>query len=351
MTKYCIMLIALINSCTVFSQDLSFNHFFDNPVNINPALTGSFCNNNLVIGDMDAENSYLGIKNTFNIGTINKWSGSQSPYTSGFATYQWRKSSFNDNPNSYMPEVPLSIALTAVYDKTMFGVMKSTYFTISGAYNHSLAVNNDNSNMALGIGFAATYSNRVADLSNISFSEQFQSGGFDLSLPNGEYTMSNMKSYISYSSGLLFSLNNGSNMLRLGVSCFNLNQPNQSFYNGVDNKLPLRYSSNISLNHCIENGREFKYSYDLFSNYQLQSESKIFLIGGMLNRLFDDEYNSGKFSIGLGCNYQSNKTLTPCMRMQAHKYQVTATYDVLTDKESGELSKTKSYGIFFQYLF
>jgi hypothetical protein len=344
MLKFILTLIVTINIIAADCQDLSSNIFFDNQLNVNPAFTGTFSNQTL-----DQE-EYLNTKRIINICTINKWSGSQSPYTSGFATFLWRLSSFNmDNPDGLIPEVPFSISLTGMYDKSMLGIMKSTYVSLSSSYHQSLTGDNDNNRMSLGIGFSATYSNRVADLNNISFSEQFQSGGFDLTLPNGEYTMNDMKSYVSLASGLLFSLNNGYNKLRLGVSCLNFNRPKNSYNNNQFNVIPFRYTTNLLYNHV---NRGLTYSYDLYSNFQQQAGVKLISIGGMINKFIIDQNESiNRLSLGLGCNYQSNKTLTPCLRLQAHKYQVTATYDVLTDKESGELSKTKSYGIFFQYLF
>ena len=84
---------------------------------------------------------------------------------------EWKPQGFKDgqNPNR------LAFGGVMMYDRTPDAVLKTQYAGLMVAYHKAL---DETGNNKLGLGFMAVYNQRMLDASQLTFGNQFQSGGF-----------------------------------------------------------------------------------------------------------------------------------------------------------------------------
>jgi type IX secretion system PorP/SprF family membrane protein len=138
------------------AQDPNFSQFFASPLTINPALTGS-------------TNSDLRVFTNYR----QQWVGNSTSYNTGTLSLDSRlfKEQLADNH-------VFGIGGFFMRDQSLNGYFKSTYASINTSY--MIALDKDG-NHNLGMGLAGIYGDRRLDFSQLSFSEQFGSGGFNTS--------------------------------------------------------------------------------------------------------------------------------------------------------------------------
>ena len=112
----------------------------------------------------------------------------------------------------------------------------------------------------LGAGLSFNYGSRRIDFSNITFDRQFTSGGFDLSLPNGESAMQNMKPFFSVGAGLLFRMSDpmAGTFFDIGFSGYHFNRPVQTVMDDPNQILPIRWSGQASFQKYLTFSRDFQ---------------------------------------------------------------------------------------------
>src|SRR5579863_3779298 len=176
--------IAMFMMKTTFGQDPSFSQFFSSPLNVNPALTANINGDWRMISNLRDE-----------------WIQPASPYATG--TLCFDKKIFQEN----IPNVPeknvFGVGGMLMYDYAMGGIVKGTYASLDFSYNIKIAEDAYGHVHRLGIGVGVIYGHRYVDFSRLNFQEQFVGTGFNTNLPTGEAALSNMKSYISSTAGLL----------------------------------------------------------------------------------------------------------------------------------------------------
>jgi type IX secretion system PorP/SprF family membrane protein len=241
---YIVSFFCFLNEPFGFSQDPHFTQFYNSTLTVNPAYTGVF-------SCKDETNNPTNIRFLSNY--RNQWSNTQSPYNTGTVQIDAKLGSQDEVIEANTIQNKVNLGLLCMYDQSLNGALKSSYFM--GTASLHLAVGNGSGfgigtaksaehTKSLGLGFGFVYGNRVIDLSKISFSQQFTSGGFDLTLPNGETGLNNMKPFFSLNAGLLYqSQDEGKdNRFKLGISGYHLNKPKQSFLKDESQIVPVRYS-------------------------------------------------------------------------------------------------------------
>ena len=288
-----------------FGQDPSFSQFFSSPLNINPALTAKINADWRVIANFR-----------------DQWIGPASPYVTGTISYDSKI--FQNNTGFSENENYAGVGGMLMYDNAMAGVVKSTYGSLNLSYNVKLAESGETRHR-LGIGFGGIYGRRYVDFSSLDFEAQFTGSGFDKNLPTGESGLSNMKPYLSISSGILYSMSTPRSNLDLGVAAFHLNQPKQTFLGDENQRLPMRKVAHANFETLL-NDRVV-----LSTNgvYQFQQEAKYFSVGGALGYYLGD---ADETLINAGLWYWSNNAIVPYLGLKYKNIQFGLSYDITISK-------------------
>lgn len=308
MKKNIFTIIVVFAITAVRAQDPNFSQFFASPLTINPALTGS-------------SNSDLRVFTNYR----QQWVGNNTSYNTGTLSLDSRL--FKDQ---LAENHVFGIGGFFMRDQSLNGYFKSTYASINTSY--MIALDKDG-NHNLGMGLAGIYGDRRLDFSQLTFSEQFGSGGFNTALPTGESGLSSLKPYVSVASGLIYRYTADKTDIDFGVSGYHYNNPKQSFLSdSLGNSLPTRFVTHFNMeNYLSEN-----FSLSTNAIFQTQASQSYLAAGAILNYGTMDQ-NEGKiFSVGLFL--RSDDAIYPYVGLIVDRLQVGLTYDVAVSK-----LKTSSY--------
>jgi type IX secretion system PorP/SprF family membrane protein len=287
------------------AQDPSFSQFFSSPLNINPALTGN------INGDWRLMSNFR-----------DEWIGPASPYMTGTISYD-QKILQHHIPNVEEKNT-LGIGGMLMYDNAMSGIMRSMYGSLNLAYSIQLAETETMSHR-LGLGFGATYAHRSIDFSQLDFQEQFTGTGFNTNLPTGENGLSNMKSYISASVGILYSYTTENSNFDLGVSAYHVNKPKQTFLKDNNQVLPVRKVAHANFETFVND----RVVLNANAIYQMQSSTRYFSAGAALGYYLESDAGT---MLTAGLWYWSKNAVIPYVGITYKDYQFGFSYDITTSK-------------------
>ena len=282
-------------------QDPNFSQFFSSPLNINPALTGHINNDWRAIANFR-----------------DQWIGPASPYVTGTMSYDRKifqnQTLFDDGDEGNYG----GIGGMFMYDQAMAGIVKSTYGSLNLSYSIRLAAGETTHRLAAG--FGAIYGHKSVDFSKLYFEDQFAGYGFEANMPTGEEALSNMKSYVSMSAGLLYNISTEKSNFDLGVAGFHLNQPKQTFLQDKNQTLATR--------------KVIHANYETYLNeivvlntnaiYQWQDEATYYSLGGALGYILPSEKTT---IVNAGLWYWSKNAFTPYIGLVYGNMQFGASYD------------------------
>lgn len=175
------------------------------------------------------------------------------------------------------------------------------------------------------VGFGAIYGSRRVDFGKLDFEEQFTGTGFNTSLPTGESALSNMKSYVSSSAGLVYSYKTEKSNLDVGVAGFHLNKPKQTFLEDKNQYLAMRSVAHANFETFL-NDRVVLSTNGI---YQAQSGASYFSVGGALGYYLEEE--EGTMVTG-GMWYWSKNAVIPYVSIAYKDFQIGVSYDVTISK-------------------
>jgi len=319
MKKIVQFFIAIILSVNVKAQDPHYTQFNAVPLTVNPAYTGNFEEDLRLAGNFRQQ-----------------WISSVAPITTTSIQADGKIGFENSSKQR-----PISLGLLFMNDNTMNGTFVSNYISAAASYQITL---DKKETQKLSIGLLASYCNRRMDFSNISFQQQFASGGYDLTLPNGESALSNMKAYGSISTGLLYNASNTqkTSNFDFGVSVFHTNTPKQTVLKDDKQFLPMRYSLQSNFYRKIEN----RYTAGINLLYQNQASVNYLLMGASIAAKYGDE-NDNK--IGLGFWYRTKDAAAPYLFIDYKKTHIGLTYDITTSDLKNGAKPLKSFEISLQW--
>lgn len=324
-------------SLCIYAQDPHFTQFYNSPLTVNPAYTGVFNT----------------IGSTTNIRVLSnyrsQWNNSLSPYTTGTLQFD---SKLGSQVDGNVIQNTFNLGLLGMYDQSLNGAFKSSYIMGTGSLHIPVGVSRNNGfygyTKSIGLGFGAAYGNRRVDLSQISFSQQFSSGGFDLTLPNGEVGLNNLKPFLSLNAGLLYQSKSGNdreNEFKIGISGYHLNKPKQTFFDDPLQVIPMRFA--FQMEYLKRNTTNFSfletkliYQYQQSINYLLLSAIYNINIGGI-------NYEN---SIGFGANYRLNDAISPYLGLAISGFRFGCSYDMTTSKLKTGLIPARSMEFSMQFI-
>lgn len=300
-----IVVFTSIMAHTANAQDPSFSQFFASPLNINPALTGN------INADWRAISNFR-----------NQWLGPASPYVTGTISYD-RKIFQNKIPNVPDEGNVTGIGGMLMMDRAMGGIQKSVYASLNLAY--SVQLSNGDIKHKLAAGFGTIYADRTIDYSRVDFEEQFTGYGFNVNLPTGETSLSNMKPYFSLSTGLTYSITSEKTNFDLGVAGFHLNKPKQTFLEDENQILAIRKVVHSNFETYLNE----KVVLNANAIYQFQSEAKYYSFGAALGYYVPSQHDILVLS---GLWYWSSNAIIPYVGFSYKDFQVGLSSDITISK-------------------
>ncbi len=310
-----IFFLSLIVAEFTYAQDPAFSQFFSSPLNVNPALTGRINNKWRLISNLR-----------------DQWISPASPYTTGTISFD-TKILKNKIPETSV----LGIGGMLMYDQDFAGIQKGNYLSMDLSYNIKLAESEDGEHR-LGVGFGATYINKVIDFSALNFGRQFTGFGFDNGLPSGETALSNMKPCYSASSGFIYSYTSNITNVDLGVAGFHLNKPKQTVVKDPHQFLPPRYVVHGNFETILNDYLVLNTN----AIYQAQSGTSYFSVGGALG-YYLSKTEEEDIIVNGGLWYWSNNAVIPYVGIVYKNFQFGLTYDITVSKLSQASGKPKTF--------
>jgi type IX secretion system PorP/SprF family membrane protein len=313
-TIYSLLLLVLA-CCTLQAQDIHYSQFYNAPINLNPALTGVFR------GDVRFMGNYR-----------SQWKAVPVDYLT-FTGAADKKFYPKDADKNGL----FSGGITFNYDRAGLSNLQLAQLGLSGSYTHRLA-----SKSFLSVGVQLAGNNRSFSMDELTFDNNFDPGRgtVDPSLPNGENFSATNKFFLGLGAGLNLRLQNLSNAdlvddgskrtkLDLGVGLFNINRPNQSFYDGYESRLFTRISPYASA--VVQLGGK-KFPFDLVGNltWQFQGpyEEKLGMLGVRWHADFEPDRQIW-FQLGSGYRFDNfGDAVYPTIEVFYRGLHVGANYDI-----------------------
>jgi type IX secretion system PorP/SprF family membrane protein len=314
-----VMICSCVGLVYANAQDPHFSQYFSSPLTFNPALTG-----------------YFDGTQRFTINLRSQWMGAGDPYTTGTASFDTKilKEKIGSNDR-------WGLGVHALYDQSSGGIFKNTYLSLSTAFNKGLDADGDQS---IGIGVQATYGRNSVDFNKISFNNQFNGNGFDLSVPSGETINNRSVSYVDLNTGILYNYKDESgNQFSFGASMFHILGPRLSFFSGNNYSLQPRYTLHAGASFAVRENDNFFVSGHLMQ----QAGANENVIGAA----YGLGLGSAEMNLYLGAWLRINDAIYPYLGLRAPAYQVGFSYDITNTHLSHEKKFSGSTELSFIYFF
>ncbi len=216
-----------------WTQDIHWSQYNDNQLFLNPANAGHFNGDLRVIGNYR-----------------DQWRSVTVPF-----------STFSFSVDKTIKK--MGVGLLAFRDQVGDG--KLSTIELQGNLSYHLKLSADSTHNLRG-GLNVGMNHRQVNFNSFYFDSQFDGYVFDASLPTNEVLQRDRKTNLSLGAGILYEwVKNPRLKFNVGISAFNLNRPNQGFFNEVV-KRPVRTTSFVKATVAIAP------SLDLIPSVQFSSQ-------------------------------------------------------------------------------
>ena len=288
-----VMLCALgaVISITVIAQDVHFSQYFNNPLSLNPALTGK-------------------VDGTFRIGVDyrNQWSGlgSRKPYST--------PSFYGDVPIRFKSKDILGVGLNIINDKSSGGLLTSFSGLVSTAFHKAMG-NTKNHFFSFGLQFG--FLQKRLDRVNIKLGDQADLSGnsVDLNDLKGSDGGFDMNSGFDWSSRF-----SDRAAIHMGYAAFHITQPGIAFFSD-DESLPVRHSFSFESDFGL--AKHFRLQPLLY--YISQAKSHQTYLGLSLGFPF-----SNRTGMYLGSYFRLQGAAIPYFGLDIKGFKLGVSYDITT---------------------
>lgn len=310
--KVLIVFIGGIWALSARSQDPVSTQFFNTPLAVNPAYAAEGTSDFQVFANYRQQ-----------------WFGSSASYNTALASFYGSLLSVERGAAGN-----LGIGGMLMTDQSLQGAYKTAYASLNLAYLLSL---DEEGNSRLGVGLAGIYGNRRIDFSQLTFTSQFASRGFNTALPTGENALANMSNYFSVGAGILFTHQLDGYLIKVGAGGYHFNTPRQTLVTDVYEEIPTRYTAHGSVTAELTP----QLSMNLCAIYQSQVGNSFFSGGAILG--FMPNGIEGGLSIDVGTFYRNTKTLSPYLGVQFNKLNAGLSYDLNMDNKGLGLNSMRAW--------
>lgn len=304
-------LILVVASTSLHAQDLHFSQTAQTPLLINPAAAGVFDGWERAI-----------------INHRSQWLGAGTQFTT---------TSVAVDANLFKPErangAHMGVGLMFYNDvggDSKFGNQNGS-LTVSG-----ILPMGDGSNI-LSVGIQGGFGQRKADLTNVSFLNQWNGSSFDQDIVSGEANTVTSFSYIDASAGIFYTFDGGQSTfarnndfkLQIGFAGYHLNKPTLRFMNGTTDKLHRKFVGHIGF---VSDLVGTVWAIDGSAVQFIQGGHYETLIGTMLRYRFEDNTkitgNSQDAFVGFGMYTRIKDGIIPSVMIDWRGFQLGLSYDV-----------------------
>ena len=302
--------LALALTSSINAQDIHFSQTAQTPQLINPAATGVYDGWERVI--INHRNQWLG-------------AGTQFMTTNISADVNVGKSRMNDKAH---------IGLGAMFyndigGDSKFGMQKGA-LTVSGILPAG-------GGHIFSAGIQGGFANRSADLSRVSFANQWNGTGFDQTIISGEANTSTQFTYMDAAAGLFYTFDAGQNTFQrnndfkfqIGFSGYNLNKPLLKYVTVDGDRLLRKWVGHVNVTADIMDTR---FAIDASAVQFIQGPHLETLLGMMLKYRFSDGTKiTGHFQnayVGFGTYYRHKDALVPAVQIDWKGFKFGISYDV-----------------------
>jgi len=201
----------------VKAQDIHLSQFFQSPLNLNPALTGS----------MNGDFRLVANERT-------QWRSITVPYQTYSGSFD---ATFN---NKFIMNSKFGVGLIFNNDKAGDSEFGTNQIRLSGAYHQSLLRNKQ---LTISVAIDGGFTQNTINYSNLYFGSQYDGNKYDPDLDHGEIFTENQLTYIDYTLGGNIHYKIKPHIpIDAGIAFTHLNQPDQSFDENSLNELDRRYN-------------------------------------------------------------------------------------------------------------
>ena len=298
-----------------FSQDPHFSQYYASPVTVNPGATGIFD------GDMRMAGLFR-----------QQWPQYGEAFVTGTISFEIKPGKFkNDDVNDR-----LAYGGMLMFDKTPDGILKSQYAYGMFAYHKGLDVEG---HKRLGVGVMLGYNQKSLDGSQLTFANQFESGGFNNSVPSGESFSYRRISSFDAHAGILYSYSDENRSFYAGGAVYHLANPKNYFLlnNKVEKYIPKRWDLNAGLNIATDN---LHYAGSITMMYQAASIEVLF--GGAAGISYSENG-----ILYLGAWYRGREAIIPIINLQVQNLNFGFSYDAFVNNKT--MAKPKSFEFSIAY--
>ncbi|NLA23660.1 MAG: PorP/SprF family type IX secretion system membrane protein [Bacteroidales bacterium] len=218
-----ISILALVLNIFIVSnaQDIHFSQFLFSPLNLNPALTGSF------EGDLRAATNHK-----------SQWQSFANAYSSFSASIDGNLKSPIVKPSFF------GLGLLLNTDRAGDGNLTTNQVKLSAAWH--LPILKDSS-LFFSLAGNVAYTSHGLNLSRLRFGNQYFGGQYNPEIPHNEVLQAGTIKYFDYSAGVGLGYSGQENITyQIGFSVQHINEPEKSFQDNNEITLPRKYTYHAS---------------------------------------------------------------------------------------------------------
>jgi type IX secretion system PorP/SprF family membrane protein len=297
------------------AQDPIFSQFYSSPLSVNPALAGNGDANWRFVGNRRSQWIGEGLEplSTTSLsfdGKLFKQEGKETNYIGGGVLF--------------------------LQDRGLSGAYKSNSFHFIASSHISL---DEDDRHGLSLGLGGSYSNTLIDFSQLDFSQQLGSSGFNRSLPTMEPYLSNVKPYFSMFAGVNYSYATESSSFDIGVSGYRFMKTTRSALNDQQQTDPPRYNVHADFQTYLSDRMVFNTN----AIYVFESNLQSYTAGVNFGHIFGEPELPTVLNMGLW--YRSNEAVIPYLGMVYRNLQFGMTYDIPTASSANSAGNLKTYEV------
>jgi type IX secretion system PorP/SprF family membrane protein len=286
------------------AQDLHFSQFFDAPLLRNPSLAGVFT------GDIRVQGVYR-----------QQWNSVTVPYQTGSLNAEYKLPVGRGHDF-------VTLGMQVLYDKAGSTNFRSTHLLPALNYHKSLSADK---NRYLSLGFMGGFVQRSIDRSKITTNNQYGSGGFDPSLPDGERFANPGYGYWDGSVGVTYNSNIGEsddNNYFLGAALHHFNNPRVGFYEASKQPLMRKFVASAGVRYHFG-----EYSFiTVQGDYSQQGPNTEIIGGALLSQRFVDGTDVAKYVLHGGVFMRWKDAIIPVVKLDFSSYSIGFSYDINTSQ-------------------
>ncbi|MGA0257604.1 MAG: PorP/SprF family type IX secretion system membrane protein [Saprospiraceae bacterium] len=295
----CAALMLFMLTSSMLAQDLSYSQFYNQPVMVNPGLTGIFNGDHRIITSFRDQARNIPV-----------------PYLTFTGFYDRKIYNKNSNKDFF------GIGGVFNYDRQGDSNLRLINLNVSGSYSRIL-----NKSNIISLGVLIGYANRAFDPVALTWDSQFdtQTGSFNQSLPSGETFNFESFNYLETGIGLNYRWQKTERThVDFGFGAFHITNPQDNFLNGVTESLPMRLSLYGILEMQIADNADIQF--DVMHKWQ--TVFRQFLFGSYVNFYLNNQRGKNyQFRVGGGYKTTAEVYFIKA-GFQMNQLFVAASYDI-----------------------